>query len=186
MKCRAIKNKNIVWFNSIGITGEESPVSEVVAINTIPDMNIQYFIREINNYTVGYLRDAQYKYIPIEYENIENPVQTANKYFILTNYGKDGIAIKYHNFDEKQQGVSSSLIQRLSILKKELWYNVIYGIPLLDKVSSKVIIDVAITSEIMEDKDVIKIISFESNIINKKYYCNINIETVYGNINIKS
>ena len=69
------------------------------------------------------------------------------------------------NYADKQEGVSYSLIQRLSILKGELWYRINYGLPLLDKVRSGAILDSVIINIILSHPDVTNITKFQSSII---------------------
>lgn len=97
----------------------------------------------------------------------------------------DGQAIKVNNYSDNQQGVTDDLIQRLSVLKKELWYNINYGLPLFEKINSKPLTDTAISSIIMEEPDVIQILSFKSQVINKKYYCSVEILSKFGNIHFE-
>lgn len=119
MRCRQIKNGEIVWFNSLG-------------------------------------KDSNNKKIPAE------------------------------NFVDEKEAVASSLTQRLSILRKELWYRVSYGLPLFEKVKSKVFMDSEVTQIIMSHPDVIRIQSFSSEIINKNYTYTALIVTVYGELSLEA
>ena len=106
-------------------------------------------------------------------------------------YGHDGTVVGYeslksNNFSDKQQAVSDSLTQRLSVLKNELWYNITYGLSLVEKVSSKVFLDSEVTSIIMNHPDVVKILSFSSNIVGHRYQFVSKILSSYGNIDINS
>lgn len=92
---------------------------------------------------------------------------------------------KSENFSNEQQAVADSLTQRLSILKNELWYRMSYGLPLFDKIKSKVFMDSEITSIIMNHPDVLRIESFESHIIDKKYTYICQIVSKYGNITLQ-
>lgn len=106
----------------------------------------------------------------------------------FNSLGKDANnnAIKDTNFVDNQLAVSCSLIQRLSVLKNELWYKVNYGLPLFDKVKSKVFMDSNVTQIIMQHPDVVKIISFSSKIENKTYVYTAFIESKFGNLTINS
>ena len=87
------------------------------------------------------------------------------------------------NFSEEQQAVSDSLTQRLSILKRELWYRINYGLSLFEK-NSKALIDSEISSIIMSHPDVSRISSFSSYMIDKKYTLNVQIVSIYGEITL--
>ena len=105
-------------------------------------------------------------------------------------YDHDGSLIGYQakkaeNFANQQQGVRDSLVQRLSILKGELWYKVSFGIPLFDKVHSKTLIDTHVASVVTSHPDVQRIENFESTLLNHQYTCNMTIVTVYGNVQLQ-
>ena len=89
---------------------------------------------------------------------------------------------KHDNYSDKQQGVVDSLTQRLSVIRRELWYDVNYGLPLLDKQKSKVAIDAFIGKTVLAHPDVDSIKDFKSEIVNKMYTCSMKIITKYGEI----
>ena len=91
-------------------------------------------------------------------------------------------SLKADNFVDKQTAVASSLTQRLSIIRTELWYNMSYGLPLFEKVKSKVFMDSAVTDIIMSHPDVLRIEKFESHIKSRKYTCKSQIVSKYGNL----
>lgn len=91
---------------------------------------------------------------------------------------------KAENFSEQQQSVADNLTQRLSIVKGELWYNINYGQPIFEKTKSKAAFDAFILTVVKQHPDVNSIISFNSQIVNKKYTCNIQIESIYGQITL--
>ena len=68
----------------------------------------------------------------------------------------------HDNFADKQQGVCDSLTQRLSVIRGELWYNINFGLPLLEKIESKIAIDAAISEIVLAHPDVEEIATFES------------------------
>lgn len=115
-----------------------------------------------------------------------------NTYVFFNSCGKDenGHAIRYRDdnnssFAENEEGVVQSLSQRLSIIKEELWYNTRYGIPLFDKMKSKVEADIAVASMIELHPDVKNIDDFTSQIIGKRYSCNVIINTKEGPLSIQ-
>lgn len=89
---------------------------------------------------------------------------------------------KHANYAEKSEGVANSLRQRLSVLKKELWYDYENGMPLPDKVRSKAIIDAYIIQTILKHPDVIDVEDFESRQSGNFYTCYFIVNTVYGQI----
>lgn len=91
-----------------------------------------------------------------------------------------------YNFADNQEGVANSLTQRLSVIKKELWYRMSYGLPLFDKVKSKVFMDSEITQIIMSHPEVTRIIKFNSKVLNKNYTYEAVILTTYGELELNS
>lgn len=91
---------------------------------------------------------------------------------------------KHDNFAEKQEYVADALTQKLSILQKELWWNVSYGLPLMEKLNSKTALDATIAQIISAQPEVRDIMVFESNIIAHKYSAHIEIDTIYGPVSL--
>ena len=91
---------------------------------------------------------------------------------------------KHDNYAEKQEGVATSLTQRLSVLKNELWYNVNEGLPLIDKYRNKNIIDSYVASTILKHPDVINISEFTSLLNKNSYSCKVVVNTIYGNVDL--
>lgn len=90
-----------------------------------------------------------------------------------SNYGKDGRAIR------------DLIIQKLSIIKGEIWTDPSFGIPLFDKLKNKGVMDSYIINQILKIDGVNNIVNFQSNIENNSYVCNLIVETDYGNINME-
>lgn len=96
---------------------------------------------------------------------------------------------KAENYVENEEAVAKSLVQRLAVIKNELWYNINYGLPLLDKIRNKAIIDAAIINIINQHEGVRNIIDYTSNVDQNShtYYFTSNINTIYNkNISISS
>ena len=114
-----------------------------------------------------------------------------NSYVFFNSCGKDenGNAIKYSedgvSFAKDEEGVAQSLTQRLSVIRGEIWYNVLYGIPLFDKMKTKIEADIAVATMIEMHPDVKNIDDFTSQIINRKYSCNVTVNTKEGTLNIQ-
>lgn len=102
------------------------------------------------------------------------------------SYGlnEDGTAKKADNYVEDAEAIRTSLIQRLSIIKGELWYNVLFGQPLFDKNKTKVPFDSFVLTEIKKTSGVIDVLEFESKVDRNVYYCNALIQSQYGKIEL--
>lgn len=91
---------------------------------------------------------------------------------------------KHDNFAEKQEYTADVLTQKLNIIRNELWWNVTYGLPLLNKLISKSSIDAAIIEIVLAQDEVEDIISLTSSLNKHKYSAEIKIKTIYGDIQI--
>ena len=92
---------------------------------------------------------------------------------------------KHDNFSTNLEGVQDSLIQRLSVLKQELWYNIVYGMPLINNnVNSKMAVDSFIIDTVLNHPDVQSINQLESKVDKHNYYANISIKTNFGELNL--
>lgn len=87
---------------------------------------------------------------------------------------------KHDNFATGNTWVRDSLVQRLSVIQHELWYNYQYGMPLVDTGTSKVTIDTFVMKTIQEHEDVLSITSFSSRIEKTTYKCDVNFTTTFG------
>lgn len=87
---------------------------------------------------------------------------------------------KHDNYANELEGVIDSLIQRLSVIKNELWYDYDTGIPLIDKVKSKATIDAYVAETVLSHPDVLAIEGFASEMVKSKYSCFFIARTVYG------
>lgn len=86
------------------------------------------------------------------------------------------------NYLDRQAGVASSLTQRLSIIRGELYYAVNEGLPIADKVSSKAIIDAKIIEIASKHPDVKSITEFRSVKDKHSYTCSFKANTTYGEL----
>ena len=89
-------------------------------------------------------------------------------------------AIKAPDYVDEQDGIAKSLIQRLSVIKNELWYNINYGFPLLDKVKNKAVFDAYTIKTINAHQEVKKIKEFNSTVENKVYTVECKIISIFG------
>lgn len=89
-----------------------------------------------------------------------------------------------HNYADGQEGVACSLIQRLSVLKGELWWRRSYGLPLTDKNRQGDVIDSFIMSTILEHPNVRTLTSFKSSVDDYGYSCTFIAETTFGELEL--
>lgn len=85
-----------------------------------------------------------------------------------------------NNYASGVSGTISSITQRLSVIKGELWYQINHGLPLLEKHKNKDMIDAAILEIISRHPDVLGIPDYKSEIENHTYSFSCMIDTVYG------
>lgn len=88
---------------------------------------------------------------------------------------------------DAQDGVKSDLIQRLSLLQGELWFNNSAGLPLFFQKTNKALLDSRVMSTIMETPDVVEIISFDSyvNAKTKEYIVSFSVTTRFTSEEMK-
>lgn len=90
------------------------------------------------------------------------------------------------NYAVKQEGVSMSLMQRLTIIRGELKHFMNVGFPLFDKHPTKSMLDAYVVRTILNHPDVRNLVSFVSSVDNRTYVCKVEINTVYGNLTIQN
>lgn len=204
MKCRRNFENNkgqtdIVWFGSVGIDelGHAkfyNDTTNVKYVNNIKKINISSNenLPEIGEYDTAYvinnvecfytdLVDSHY----LTFSEIQNTIKNL--------YNMDTILIstvqelntflankRGKNYSINQEGVKDSLIQRLSVLKGELWYKYSYGLPLLDKIRNKGIYDAIVLDIITDHPDVTGISTFKSTLINHTYNFSFTATTIYN------
>lgn len=96
----------------------------------------------------------------------------------------DSKFVSHSNYSDKQHGLTNSLTQNLSVLKGELWYNVKFGLPLLDKQKSKAVLDAYVISTIFNNTEVLTLKKMSSSVTNHGYLCSFVVETSYGELTI--
>lgn len=119
-----------------------------------------------------------------KYVNDDN-VQTSRIVW-FNSYGKDanGNKLPANSFLSNADYIANDLLQKLSVIKSELWYDVNFGIPLLDKPLSKQAIDTAVLSIITKHSAILAILNFQSTIVANVYTANITMSSIYGDISI--
>ena len=84
------------------------------------------------------------------------------------------------NYSEGAEGVADSLTQRLSVIKGELWYQVNFGLPLLNNYVSPTIFDMVIQDIIVSHPGVVGLTGFTSRKNGHTYTFSGVIQTVFG------
>lgn len=86
---------------------------------------------------------------------------------------------------DSKEAIASNLITKLSIIRGELWYNKTYGLPLLDKIKNKWIMDAEIVDIILSESGVSAITSLDSTLTKEGVYtAEIKVSTIYGDISV--
>lgn len=86
---------------------------------------------------------------------------------------------------DSKEAIASNLITKLSIIRGELWYNKTYGLPLLDKIKNKWIMDAEIVDIILSESGVSAITSLDSALTKEGVYtAEIKVSTIYGDISV--
>lgn len=91
---------------------------------------------------------------------------------------------KHDNFSSENEMVRDSLIQRLSVIRHELWYDYQFGMPLVDSDIAQVQIDAFVMQTITQHQDVIAIQRFKSRVEGHHYTCDVEFTTKFGSVKI--
>lgn len=104
------------------------------------------------------------------------------KRFAIDDRHPEENEIAIQNYSNYQKGVACNLIQKLSIIKNELWWNINWGLPLLEKVRNKSIIDSVIINIVLSTRDVRNIVKLTSSVDKrtKTYSFDMVVETVWN------
>lgn len=118
--------------------------------------------------------------LDFDYLECSGQIVPTSSSIISEVWAKPNSRKKAENYSEKGEGVRDSLIQRLSIIKGELWYKASYGLPLTEKIKNKGIYDSIILDIISSHPEVVRIENFESVIKDRKYQLNFEAYTTYN------
>ena len=125
------------------------------------------FISSSNEYFVRYVSDS-FKILDID-----------------NSYNRYAYEVKTSSYLDGTDALITSLRQRLSIIKKELWYNQNYGLSLFDKLTTKSVLDSEIVSLVKAHPDVYDITEFSSSLENRHYTCSMTIKSIFGIVELK-
>lgn len=199
---------DVVWFKSYGLnttaaytftrehgTISDDTISFTLSIPANTNVIIQvtakqktiYAIREAQHHVLemGRLEEGENSItldLPNGMDRLYLPDSHIDWNFPITIFA--GTAKKTDsNYSEEDENVADSLQQRLSVIRGELFYNIIHGVPLSDKVN-KIVIDTSIMSIVNAHPEVTGIVNFESEQIGDKYSAQLQISTIYGTVNL--
>ena len=162
-----ITNKK--YYNSS--LAQQTPYSLGLYVNQfITDLNL-IILNEENNFF-----STHTKHISTDEDLVSNIIIPFKKFAVVDKF--EGELIN-GNYSIKQRGVADNLIQWLSVLKNELWWQINYGLPILEKHKNKSIIDSVIINIVLSNRDVKNIIRFESKVENHIYKFSMIVDTVF-------
>lgn len=137
-----------------------------ININILPDeFNLNYTFRFYiyNESSINFGDDSPVRVFPIMSGGI----------FTLTT-------LPVQNYSENVEAVRDSLIQRLSVLKGELWYQINFGLPLTENHKSKLIFDMTILDIISSHPGVASLITFDSSVSGHQYQFSCSVQTIFN------
>lgn len=173
-------------FSSDVIYYEKENGTFSVTSDTTPDKEKMYYTYENGAYKLAteqyIIFDEKTSYYMNYGSTIDNIWNLYNLYYKLNDDNLIRITgVDNSDYAEGAEAVVYSLIQRLSVLKGELWYNKGYGLSLLEKVRNKNFIDAEIINIILSHSEVKSILNYESKISNDGgYKIKVQILTIYN------
>lgn len=174
MKCRNLseKNHNIIWFGK----DMESPTT----IYYMKKDRTFGYGTDLDTIAQSFKIDGTTYYYKLGANSLINGTFGSESNF-TTSLGKCTLTTpKLPNYVEDTDAVVASLIQRLSVIKGELWWQVNYGMPLTDKVRGTTLYDMVVTDIITSHPGVASIQSYSSNLVGHTYTYTCTIKTVFG------
>lgn len=181
MKCRALsENKNIIWFGKTG----DIPTSTYYEITVNDAFFKGYTDLPANNQIT--INDTKYIFKIDSGSTINGTIWTTDTTPVQVGRGSL-TAPPAANYAEDTDAVVASLIQRLSIIKGELWYQVNYGLPLTEKQSGVNVFDLVIADIISSHPGVASLDKYTSKITDHTYYYNCQITSIFADtVNISN
>lgn len=197
-----IKNYLTITINEIDINNKKIKFNLISSdVSKLPDkinLTVKYFSEIFNYQSLNENRHSSLNLMINSKEDLKNGVAKEYEIDLLMNakvisdYKNKKIYNitwmdnpNYNNgidnsYNSNKDSIVDSLIQRLSIIKGELWYQINYGIPLFDKINNNNIFDSAIIKIILSHPAVKNIESFNSKIVNNQFQFNTVINTIYN------
>lgn len=176
MKCRNLseKNHNIIWFGK--------DFETFTTIYCIKNDGTSVYGTDLNTTDRSFKINKIKHYYRLDSNSTINGTFGLNSASFIYSLGKCTLTTdpKLPNYVEDTDAVVVSLIQRLSVIKGELWWQVNYGIPLTDKVRGTTLYDMVVTDIITSHPGVASIQSYSSNLVGHTYTYTCTIKTVFG------
>ena len=91
---------------------------------------------------------------------------------------------KHDNYSDEREAIKDCLNQKLSVIKSELWTDRGYGLPLYEENVKKAQIDMTVLDIVQSVEGVVSVKTLTSEVVNKEYSADIDVATIYGNIQI--
>lgn len=89
------------------------------------------------------------------------------------------------SYSKEVEAVRQHLLQHLSVIQHELWYNYLYGLPLTTEGVTKAMIDAEAISIISSCQDVKDIKKYDSHLLEgHEYVADIYVTTIYGDLSL--
>lgn len=171
MRCRALsKNQHVIWFSK----DLETPDKVYYSLD---NGEVGYTGKPASGDLIS-IQDINYKLIPDADSDINGKLQLENKEGFVGVYSLTTMPVQ--NYVSDTDAVVASLIQRLSLIKGELWYQVNYGIPLTENTSSVALFDSVISDIIVSHPGVAAIENYQSYISGNTYYYTCKIKSIFA------
>lgn len=177
MKCRALtKDNHVIWFGkkrmlNYVITIKDSSTSSTTIRGqvNIPSEN-PTVINGIN----------------VRLDPFSTSFKTGDSGKLYGGYPEDEMGtykvvyVDTEDYVSDTDAVVASLIQRLSVIKGELWYQINYGLPLTESISSAALFDSVIADIITSHPGVASLDSYKSWITGHTYYYTCKITSIFA------
>lgn len=176
MRCRALtKDNHIIWFGkkrmlNYVITIKDSPTSSTTTRGqvNVPSEN-PTVINGIN----------------VRLDPFSTSFKTGDSGKLYDSKGNETgtyeiVYVNTEDYVSDTDAVVASLIQRLSVIKGELWYQINYGLPLTESVSSAALFDSVIADIITSHPGVAALDSYKSWISGHTYYYTCKITSIFA------
>lgn len=170
MRCRALsKNRHVIWF------GKDLETPDKIYYS-LDNGETGYTDKPASGDLIS-IQVKTYKLIPDD-SGINGKLQLENKEGFVGVYSLTTMPVQ--NYVSDTDAVVASLIQRLSVIKGELWYQINYGLPLTESISSGVLFDSVIADIIISHPGVASLDSYKSWITGHTYYYTCKITSIFA------
>jgi hypothetical protein len=180
MTCRKVLNGNVIFFGKTGVVSNTDLLIRLKDEAGYAAVSGSKLSNDSSGNLILALSDtvSYYAFYDDDYEVNGKFYSDAAKTAFIGYFSR--MTGKADNYESGTDGVIDSLIQRLSVIRGELWYQINYGIPLMGKYKSKGIFDSSISEIISGNPGVRNIISYKSSVDKTVYSFTCRILTIYG------